>query len=410
MSASFRLPELLSPAGNPEKLSYALRYGADAVYLSGERFGMRTAAGNFSSDELEKAVKKVRSLGKKVYLTVNTMPRNSEIPQLEDYLKRVGELCPDAVIVADLGVFSLCRKLIEHVPIHVSTQGANVNWLSCLEWYKMGAKRIVLARELSLDEIAFIRRSTPPELELEVFVHGAMCVSFSGRCLLSEYYTGRDANRGSCTQPCRWLYSFSEEKRMSEQLDAEIHREGTYIFGSKDMCLISHIPELCRADIDCFKIEGRMKSSYYTAAVTNAYRMEMDRFLSGPDSYSPDPRSQKELDGVSHREYCTGYFFSHPLLDNNLASAPGYLKEKSFLAVVEARDAETGLFRCVQKNKMDLSSDVEFLTPGHYGEKMKIEGLFDENLQPIPSTPHPQMVFYLKTSAALRPMDILREA
>ncbi|MBQ9543981.1 MAG: U32 family peptidase, partial [Clostridia bacterium] len=382
MNFSLRPPELLAPAGNPEKLLYALRYGADAVYLSGEQFGMRAAAGNFSIEELEKAVKKVHSLGKKVYLTVNTMPRNQEIPELEEYLKRVGDLKPDAVIVADLGVFSLCRKLIEHIPVHISTQGANVNWVSCLEWHKMGAKRVVLARELSLDEIKLIREKTPPELEIEVFVHGAMCVSFSGRCLLSEYYTGRDANRGSCTQPCRWIYHFSEEKRLSEQLDAEIHEEGTYIFGSKDMCLIDHIPELVRAGIDCFKIEGRMKSSYYTAAVTNAYRMELDRFISDPVSYSTDPRSQRELDGVSHREYCTGYFFSHPLLDANLASAPGYLKEKSFLAVVESRDEKTGLYRCIQKNKMDISKEVEYLTPGQYGKKMTIEAIYDENMQP----------------------------
>lgn len=410
MKTPFRLPELLAPAGNPEKLDYALRYGADAVYLSGEQFGMRAAAGNFTPEELAAAVQKVHSFGKRVYITINTMPRNAEIPALKDYLKRVGELSPDAVIVADFGVFSLCRELICHIPIHISTQGANVNWVSCLEWHRMGAKRIVLARELSLDEIRFIRQNTPPDLEIEVFVHGAMCVSFSGRCLLSEYYTGRDANRGSCTQPCRWIYGFSEEKRLSEQLDAEIHREGTYIFGSKDMCLISHIAELCHAGINSFKIEGRMKSSYYAAAVTNAYRMEMDRFKSVPGRYSPDSRSQRELDGVSHREYCTGYFFSHPLLDNNLASAPGYLKEKSFLAVVEARDENTGLFRCVQKNKMDLSTQVEFLTPGQYGREMKIDALFDAEMKPITSTPHPQMVFYLKTDAILKPMDILREA
>ena len=402
-------PELLAPAGTPEKLRYAIHYGADAVYLAGSAFGMRSAAGNFTDEELLNGIKYAHDRGKKVYLTVNTMPRCDEFDALGEFIHKVSQMRPDAFIVADAGVFDLCRTVAPDIPIHISTQGANVNHRSCLFWYRLGAKRIVLARELSLKEIVFIRQNTPKDLELEVFVHGAMCVSFSGRCLLSEYYTGRDANRGSCTQPCRWIYNFSEVKRPDEVLEAQIHPEGTYIFGSKDMCLIEHIPELCRAGINCFKIEGRMKSSYYTAAVTNAYRIELDRFLKAGEEYVCDPRSVDELSSVSHREYCTGYFFTHPLSEPNLASTPGYMKEKSYLALVESK-ADNGLVKCRQKNKLILGTNLEYITPGSHGKKLTVEQLFNEDLEPIESTPHPQMIFYVKTPDNLKPGDIIRSA
>ncbi len=405
------LPELLSPAGNFEKLKFALHYGADAVYLAGKAFGMRSAARNFSDEELPLAVQYAHERNKKVYLTLNTMPRCDELPLLEAYLDVVSQADVDAVIVADLGVLKLCKKRIPKIPVHVSTQGALVNHLSCQMWHELGASRVVLARELSLNDIATIRAKTPKDLEIETFIHGAMCVSFSGRCLLSEYYTGRDANRGSCTQPCRWIYHFSEEKRLSEQLDAEIHPgEGTYIFGSKDMCMIRHLPELIKAGINCFKIEGRMKSSYYTAAVTNAYRMAMTEILASDKTYEPDPALFRELCGVSHREYCTGYFFSHPMLDSNLASESGYRKEKAYLALVDAPEDSNGLIRCTQKNKLTTDTAIEVLTPGKTGQSLPILALFDEALQPITSTPHPQMTFYLKTDRPLKPGDILREA
>ncbi len=404
-------PELLSPAGNFEKLKYAVHYGADAVYLAGRAFGMRTAAGNFSDEELPLAVAYAHNRGKKVYLTLNTMPRSSEILGLEAYLDVIAQSGVDALIVADLGVFSLCKKRVPQIPIHVSTQGAIVNHLSCNMWYDLGASRVVLARELSLEDISTIRAKTPPKLELEAFIHGAMCVSFSGRCLLSEFYTGRDANRGSCTQPCRWIYHFSEEKRTDQVLDAEIHSgEGTYIFGSKDMCLIRHLPELCKAGISSFKIEGRMKSSYYTAAVTNAYRMTLDAMLENGGNIQPTPEILRELSGVSHREYCTGYYFSHPLLDAQLATEPGYRKEKAYLALVVGRDENTGWIRCVQKNKMTSDTAVEVLSPGKTGRALTVDRLLDENGNVITSTPHPQMTFYIQTPDELKEGDILREA
>lgn len=405
------LPELLSPAGNFEKMKFALHYGADAVYLAGKAFGMRSAAGNFSDEELPLAVAYAHERDKKVYLTLNTMPRGKELAFLEEYLETVSASKVDAVIVADLGVLALCKKRIPEIPVHISTQGAIVNPLACQAWYDLGARRVVLARELSLEDIVDIRAKTPKELEIETFIHGAMCVSFSGRCLLSEFYTDRDANRGSCTQPCRWIYHFSEEKRLTEQLDAEIHTgEGTYIFGSKDMCLIRHLPELIQVGIDCFKIEGRMKSSYYTAAVTNAYRMAMEQYRKSPAEYNLDAAIPKELSGVSHREYCTGYYFGHPLKESNLAEESGYRKEKSYLALVDAVDSANGIVRCIQKNKMTMDTRVEVLSPGKTGSPLSILGLFNEDLQPIHSTPHPQMVFYLKTDRSLSVGDILREA
>ena len=410
MKHSF-IPELLSPAGNPEKLRFALQYGADCVYLAGKRFGMRAAADNFSDSELIDAVTYAHSLGKKVYLTLNTMPRSSEIRELEEYLIFLQQVKPDAVIVADLGVFTLCQKHLPTVPIHISTQGANVNYLSCQLWFEMGAKRIVLARELSFEDISLIRQNTSPELELEVFIHGAMCVSFSGRCLLSEFYTSRDANRGSCTQPCRWIYRFSEEKRPNDILEGEFHsNEGTYIFGSKDLCMIEHIPKLMQSGINSFKIEGRMKSSYYAAAVTNAYRIAIDTYLKDPKSYRLQQALTQELQGVSHREYCTGYFFNHPLQENNLASFSGYLKEKAYLALVEESTDTNGLSLCIQKNKMSLTDSIEVLSPGQTGKSVTIEGLFDKEGTPITSTPHPQMPFYIKASIPLKKGDILRAA
>jgi len=410
MKTNLRLPELLSPAGNFEKMKFALSYGADAVYLAGRSFGMRSAAGNFSDDDLKKAVKYVHALNKKLYVTVNTMPRSSEMTALEEYLTFLEEIRPDALIVADLGVLSLAKRFAPHLDIHISTQAAIVNHESCNMWYDLGAKRVVLARELSFEDIASIRQKSAPSLEIETFIHGAMCVSFSGRCMLSEFYTNRDANRGSCTQPCRWIYHFSEEKRLEEQLDAEFHAgEGTYIFGSKDMCMIEHVPDLINAGISSLKIEGRMKSAYYTAAVSNCYRMCLDKYKLDPDSYVFDSSLLKELDSVSHREYCTGYYYGHPLSQPNLASNSGYMKEKSFLAIVDEKLGE-GIYKCTQKNKMTLNTAVEYLSPGYIGKKLDFQGLWDIEHTPIESTPHPQMEFILKTSSDLKVGDILREA
>lgn len=400
-------PEILSPAGNLEKLIFAENYGADAVYFAGHAFGMRAAAGNFSIEEMKKGVELLHAKGKKAYLTLNTMPRSSEMTELDGYLDEISDVGVDAVIVADLGVFEAVRRRLPEVDIHISTQGANMNYASCRIWHEMGAKRVVLARELSLDDIAEIRAKTPKTLELEAFVHGAMCVSVSGRCLLSEYYLGRDANRGACAQPCRWIYNFAEEKRPDDRLTAELHPEGTYIFGSKDMNLVSHIPELVKAGIDSLKIEGRMKSAYYTAVVTNAYRIALDKhFGKSTDITTPD--LERELDSVSHREYCTGYYFTHPQKDSNLASTSGYIKEKAFLATVEDYDGESGLALCRQRNKMLLENEVEIITPGKTGVAFKAQEMTNEKGEHIDSTPHAGMLFYLKMPFPVKKGDIIR--
>ncbi|MBE6688217.1 MAG: U32 family peptidase [Ruminococcaceae bacterium] len=400
-------PEILSPAGNYEKFEFAVRYGADAVYLAGDSFGMRAAADNFSFDEMKAAVAKAHQAGVKVYVTVNTMPRNNDIDKLPEYLEKLGEIKPDALIVADLGVFCQVKKCLPDIDVHISTQGANFNYQSCRAWHDMGAKRVVLARELTLEEIAEIRAKTPNTLELEAFVHGSMCVSVSGRCLLSDYYTGRGANEGKCAQPCRWIYRFAEEKRPENILTGEIHPEGTYIFGSRDMCLVEHIPELYKAGINSFKIEGRMKSAYYTAVVTNAYRMAMDDWAEGREF---NPAILRELDSVSHREYCTGYYFNNSMQEPNLASTAGYLKEKSFFATITDYDAETGLAKCCQKNKMLYGEAARFLTPGKTACDITIGRLYDSKMNPIESTPHPQMEFYMELPFAARAGDIITSA
>ncbi len=404
MMKPFALPELLSPAGNFEKMEAAFRFGADAVYLAGQRFGMRAAADNFSTIDLKKAVDFAHKCNKKVYVTLNVMPREHELLELERYLYDLSEVAPDAVIVADQGVFSLCQKHIPAIPIHISTQAATVNSEGCLRWYEQGAKRVVLARELSLEEIASIRGKIPADLELETFVHGSMCVSFSGRCMLSEYYTGRDANRGECTQPCRWQYRFYEEKRPEEVLTCEIHKEGSYIFGSKDLCMIEHLSELIRAGISSFKIEGRMKSAYYTAVVTNAYRIALDHSEETLDFFP----LLRELDSVSHREYSTGYYFDKDMQNSNFASSNGYIGDKSYLCTVLEFDSEKNLAKCVQKNKFSVNDLCEFITPGACGQMLTIQKMLDESGAPIENCPHPQQVFYLKTDQNLKPGDLIR--
>ncbi len=405
MKKTTKIPEILSPAGNYEKFEFALRYGADAVYLSGNSFGMRAAADNFTADEMKKAVEKAHETGKKVYVTVNTMPRNNDIEKLPGYLEILSDIKPDALIVADLGVFTLVKKHLPDMDIHISTQGANFNYQTCRTWHDMGAKRVVMARELTLEEIAEIRAKTPSSLELEAFVHGSMCVSVSGRCLLSDYYTGRGANEGKCTQPCRWTYHFAEEKRPEDVLTGEVYPEGTYIFGSRDMCLISHIDELASAGIDSFKIEGRMKSAYYTAVITNAYRMAMDDWQNGREF---NPLLLREVDSVSHREYCTGYYFSNTADTSNLASTTGYLKEKAFLAIVLS--CENGLARCRQKNKMTSGDSARFLTPGKTAVDMTVGKMYDLDMQPIQSTPHAQMEFYIELGFDAKQGDIITSA
>lgn len=421
IGAAVHLPELLSPAGSPEKLRAALRYGADAVYVGGVRFGMRSASANFDGDELDAAIRYCHERGRRLYVTVNTLPRGHEYPELRRYLSQLGELRPDALIVADMGVMSEARRLIPHIPLHISTQTSIVSPEAALAWAALGAERLVLARELSLDEIREIHRRLPSGVELETFIHGSMCVSYSGRCMLSNLMTGRDANRGQCTQPCRWNYVLYEEKRPEMPLPIEQDSHGTYILSSRDMCTVEHIPELIEAGISSFKIEGRVKSAYYTAVVTNAYRMAMDAYASDPRGYRFDPAWLRELESVSHREYCTGYYFDDPATAPQLCSTVGYIRDKAYLATVEqtgctlygvAESAESaapcGLCRFTQHNKLVRGQRVEVVSPGRVGRAFTLERLYDGEGHMIESAPHPSMCFFARVPFEVEPGDILR--
>ena len=406
------MPELLAPAGNFEKMKAALLYGADAVYLSGKAFGMRAAAGNFEPEELFRAFAYAHDRGKKVYLTVNVTPHTDEYDDLTSFLELLKDSkAPDALIVADVGVLSLARKILPDVPLHISTQAGAVSHADCTFWYEQGASRVVLARELSLEEIRKIRRRTPDGLELEAFIHGSMCVAFSGRCMLSHHLTGRDANRGECAQPCRWkyrLFELSEEKRPDMRLPLTETDQGTFLFGSRDLSMIGHVGELMTSGLSSFKIEGRMKSAYYAAVTTNAYRIAIDRYTADPAGYRFDPALAAELESVSHRAYSTGFYFDSPADNPQLAEESGYLADKAYLAVALSYDPELKTARFVQKNKFRRGDRVELLTPGSTGRAFSVSELCDEEGNPIDCVPHPHMPFLLSVPFPVRPGDILR--
>ena len=409
------MPELLSPAGNFEKMKAAIRYGANAVYLAGKHFGMRAAADNFSDEELSLAVSYAHVRGVRVYVTVNVMPHTTEYPTLTEYIRFLDNIGVDAVIVGDIGVLTLVKEVAPMLEIHVSTQASAVSAAACTAWYHLGAKRVVLARELTLQEIREIRAGVPKELELEAFIHGSMCISYSGRCLLSQHFTGRDANRGMCTQPCRWnyhikevSYELAEEKRPELPIPIIEENGETFIMAAKDMWMIEHIRELCDSGIDSFKIEGRMKSLYYAAVTANTYRMAIDAYLRDPDGYETDPAWVRELCGVSHREYGTGFYFTDPRTDAKTASNNGYLKENAFLATVVSYDKEKKRALCFQRNKMLLGQDVELLQPQNVGVPLKVNGLSDVDGNPIESTPHPEMLFYMDMPYSASEGDIIR--
>ncbi len=405
------MKELLLPAGNFEKMKAAIRFGADAVYLAGKRFGMRAAADNFDVDSLKEAIRYAHERSKKVYLTVNITPHTYEYADLTAYLASLADCPPDGLIIADPGVFALAGEILPGVQRHISTQAGAVSERDCLFWYKQGATRVVLARELTLAEIKVIRAKIPEELELECFIHGSMCVSFSGRCLLSEHYIGRDGNRGLCAQPCRWeynLYEIAEVKRPDMRLPIEETDRGTFILSSKDMCTIEHIPELMESGITSFKIEGRMKSAYYAAVTANTYRMAMDVYAKDPVGYAYDPAWMRELESVTHREYCSGYYFDDPPRNGQLVTKGGYLSEKAYLATVESYDPESGRAALVQKNKMCEGQPCELLTPGSAGIPFIASDLRDENGEPIESAPHPYQHFSVRLPFPVKEGDIIR--
>ncbi len=419
------MPELLSPAGNFEKLRAAILYGADAVYLAGQMFGMRSAADNFTVEELFDAARYVHARGKKLYLTVNTMPRVQEYPLLRKFLTDIKDAGIDAVIVADMGVLATVKELLPDMEIHISTQTSIVSPASARAYAAMGAKRLVLARELTLEEIRAIRASLPDDVELEAFIHGSMCVSYSGRCLLANALNGRDGNRGTCSQPCRWNYSIVEEKRPEMLFPIEEQEGvGSFIMSSKDMCMIEHIPELMESGISSFKIEGRMKSAYYTAVVTNAYRLAMDAYSADKDAYRFDPSWLDELESVSHREYGTGFYFDDPMQNAQLVSTCGYMREKAYFSTAleydedEARalresgvemENEAGtMFRFIQRNKVSAGESAELITPGRIGRAFDVCELYAPDGTPIPSTPHPSMIYWCRVPFAVKAGDIMR--
>lgn len=379
--------ELLAPAGDMDKFERAIQYGADAVYLAGNLFGMRTASKNFDEAELARAVQFAHNANVSVYVTVNTMPHDEEVRLLPAFLEYCESIGVDAFLAADLGVFRLIQRHAPKTPIHVSTQASVVNFESARAWHELGAERIVLARELSLDEIITIRQKTDPSLQLEAFVHGAMCMSYSGRCMLSKYMTGRDANRGACAQPCRWKYSVREEKRPDQTFTA-VEEDGTYIFNSKDLCMIEHIPDLIRAGLDSLKIEGRVKSSYYVACVTNAYRMALDAYLASPDTWSMQPQWREELDKVSHRVYYTGFYYNEPVGEKFDTS--DYVRDWDVVAVVESCEAD-GTAWVRERNRFFAGDSLELLVPGKCGVPFVASELWDDTETPIEVAPRAEM-------------------
>ena len=383
-------PEVLAPVGDFERLKMALLYGADAVYLGSTEYGMRSASANFDMDSLRKAVEMAHQKGVRVYLTCNTLPRNEEIDRMEGFLREAAATGVDAFIVTDLGVLSLVKKAAPQVDIHISTQNGVVNWLAASELYRMGAKRVVLARELSLEEIRQIREKTPPGLELEVFVHGAMCMSFSGRCVLSNYMTGRDANRGQCAQPCRWNYALVEEKRPGQYFPVFEDESGTYILNAKDLCMLSYIKQLVEAGVTSLKIEGRAKSSYYVGVVTNAYRMAVDGYLKDPEHWTLPGWLMDEVRKVSHRDYSTGFYFGRPEQGQRYEGA-GYIRICDIVALVDR--VEDGKVWCTQKNKFVEGDTLELLQPGQKPVSFVIGQMTDGEGTPITDTRHPAMAF-----------------
>ncbi len=385
-------PELLAPGGSLEKLKTAIDYGADAVYIGGEAFSLRAAAENFSHDDMKEGLKYAHERGKKVYLTANILPHNSDIAEFEQYIKEIRPLGFDAVLIADLGMFDMMRSLAPEIPIHVSTQANNVNYRSAIMWHKLGAKRVVLAREMSFAEIAEIREKIPDDLELEAFVHGAMCISYSGRCLLSNYMTSRDSNMGACSHPCRWNYKLVEEKRPGQYMDVFENERGSFIFNSKDLCMIEHIPELVQSGISSLKIEGRVKTPYYVATVVGAYRREIDRYFENPDNYKFNPEEYAELCKVSHRPYTTGFYYRKPDENSQVYETSSYIRDYELIGIVLDYDAETKIATVAQRNRFFKGDEIEIIRPMKPYFTQTIEYMENEDGEEIDVAPHAEQI------------------
>lgn len=402
-------PELLAPGGSLEKLKTVIEYGADAVYIGGEAFSLRTASENFTDDEIAEGLRFAHERGKKVYLTANIIPHNSDIDEYEKFIAKMRPMGFDAVLVADPGIFDITRTLAPELPVHISTQANNTNYRSALFWHRMGAKRVVLAREMSFKEIAEIRRNTPPELELEAFVHGAMCISYSGRCLLSNYLTSRDANLGRCSHPCRWKYSLVEEKRPGQYMDVFENDRGTFIFNSKDLCMIEHIPELVQSGITSFKIEGRVKTAYYAATVTGAYRREIDRYFDDPENYSFNPAELEELCKVSHRPYTTGFYYHKPDSESQVYTTSSYIRDYELIGIVLDYDEKTGVAAVTQRNRFFKGDETEIMGPLRPHFTQVIGEMTNEEGESIDVANHPEMLVRFKVDRPVKRGDMLRK-
>lgn len=382
--------ELLVPAGSLEVLKTAVDYGADAVYIGGEAFGLRAKAKNFSMEEMALGVDYAHRAGKKVYVTANILAHNQDLEEAEKYFKELKKIAPDALIISDPGMFSIAKEVLGDMEIHISTQANNTNYATYRFWWQLGARRVVTARELSLEEIRDIRANIPEEMEIETFIHGAMCMAYSGRCLLSNYFTGRDANQGACTHPCRWKYSVVEEKRPGQYMPVYEDEGGTYIFNSKDLCMIEHIPELIEAGIDSFKIEGRMKTALYVATVARTYRKAIDDYLAGEKIYKANLEYYKsEIGKCTYREFTTGFFFGKSDEDTQIYDSNTYVQNYVYIGRVEERD-EQGRIRIEQKNRFFVGDEIEVMKKNQENQAFKVLSICDEEGRFMDSAPHPK--------------------
>ncbi len=405
----YKKPELLIPSSNLEVLKTAIIYGADAVYIGGEMYGLRAKAKNFSKEDMLSGIEFAHSYGKKIYVTANITAHNEDLAGIKEYFKELKEMKPDALIISDPGVFEIAREIAPEIEIHISTQANNVNYGTYRFWQRMGATRVVSARELSLEEIKGIRENIPDELEIESFVHGAMCIAHSGRCLLSNYFTGRDANRGACTHPCRWKYYISEETRPGEYLPVEENERGTYIFNSKDLCMIEYVPELINAGIDSFKVEGRMKTALYVAAVTRTYRKAIDDYFESPALYNQNiPYYREEIAKCTYRQFTTGFFFGKPNEEAQIYDNNTYVKEYTYLGIIKSKN-EAGLYELEQRNKFSVGEVIEVMKPDGRNLSVTVNKIIDENGNDMESCPHPKQKIFADFGEELEVYDLLRK-
>lgn len=408
--AERKKPELLIPASSPEVLKTAVIFGADAVYIGGEVYGLRAKAKNFSMEDMRQGIEFAHTHGVKVYVTANILAHNKDLPGVEAYFRELKEIKPDALIIADPGVFCIAQKICPEIDTHISTQANNTNYGTYQFWYGQGVKRVVSARELSLSELREIRAHIPEDMEIETFIHGAMCISYSGRCLLSNYFTGRDANQGACTHPCRWKYAVMEESRPGQYLPVYENERGTYIFNSKDLCMIGHIPELIEAGIDSFKIEGRMKTALYVATVARTYRKAIDDYLASPDLYQQNmPWYLDQISNCTYRQFTTGFFFGRPDEESQIYDNNTYVKEYTYLGIVNAHD-EAGRSVLEQRNKFVVGETIEVMKPGGENLPARVLAIYDETGAAMESAPHPKQILHVELSAKTEIYDILRRS